>query len=472
MAVFDKVNFMQVRAASEVTTDPTLIQDPTKIPPSGAQFVGLSSQAQVDVYCGTIPMDTDAQPAAKELLDTSLDTGGLSNADYIYNQVSALYGGNPLPSFKSPSGNDVKSIVFVSGSNQGGYGAFHIWTTQTDFDRIVVDSLTISGSYSAGSSLGDPTAHMTAHVPHLFPIYRGDAELLGVLSLDDPNLKKAGPKAIREALTIAAQSNMALKAAVETRIASLAPRKISSPTIKYLSTKTDLAETRQLIHANQDTLALLAAAAQANTGRQYLSTALFVAEIVESFQKLTSKADPGKTDGEAVSRVLAFKLTPEMALVPGFNSGVTQQWWKDGHPDFANDNSQNDQSIDGNAAGVMFLEFLTDYLGISMEIILRQMPASNGAPLGQTYVNLLALYPKLADIAGADGKSAFQKMVSLLVQYTQNPDGSLNLPAAGNPFSSMPGAKQGGLFAAQTPDVSSVAHDAQAALILETQLDQ
>jgi hypothetical protein len=92
----------------------------------------------VDVYCGTIPGDTGAQPAAKELLGPAPDTGGLANADYIYKQVSKLYGGAELPAFNSPSGNDVKALVFVSGSSQGSYGAFHlnIPGDQADFDKI------------------------------------------------------------------------------------------------------------------------------------------------------------------------------------------------------------------------------------------------------------------------------------------------------------------------------------------------
>ena len=132
-----------------------------------------------------------------------------------------------------------------------------------------------------------------------------------------------------------------------------------------------------------------AGAAAQGPSRKFLSTALFAGQIVHSFQILTDKADPGLTDGEAVSRVLAFKLVPELALVSGFNAGVTQQWWQDGHPDFVNDNSQNDQSVDGNAAGVMFLLFLNDYLGVPLDTILAHMPGTNGAPLGQTYVALL-----------------------------------------------------------------------------------
>src|SRR5690349_2648777 len=96
------------------TIDPSQIQNPSEIPPSGAQFAGRSSSGIVDVYNGTVSGDTDAQPSAKELLGTALDTGGLSNADYIYSQVSALYGGVDLPNFKSPSGNSVRSLAFVS----------------------------------------------------------------------------------------------------------------------------------------------------------------------------------------------------------------------------------------------------------------------------------------------------------------------------------------------------------------------
>src|SRR5712692_9219982 len=119
------------------TIDPAQIQSASQIPPPGAQIVGLSPQGQVDVYCGTLLGDIDAQPAAKELLGTALDTGGLSNADYIYDQVSALYGGAQLPDFQSSSGNNLKSLVFISGSGRGGYGAFHFPRTQADFDRIV-----------------------------------------------------------------------------------------------------------------------------------------------------------------------------------------------------------------------------------------------------------------------------------------------------------------------------------------------
>jgi len=463
-------------ARKGLTIDPTQISGPSEIPPPGADLAGLSSQGLVEVYSGTLLGDTDALPAAKELLGTALDTGGASNADYIYNQVSALYGGAQLPDLQSPSRNNVKSLVFVSGSGQGGYGAFHISGTQAEFDRIVVDSLDASGSYSAGSGLGSALAPLTARVPHLFPIYRGAEDLLGVTHAGDPRLKSAKLEAIRRALAFAAQSTSALKTAVETRNVSAIPRAISAHT-PHISARDEVSElTRRLIQANQATAGLLDVAATAIAGRQHLSTALFAAEIVESFQMLTGKADAGKTDGEAVSRVLGFKLAPEIALIPGFNSAVTQQWWKDGHPDFVNVNSEDDRSTDGNGAGMMFLEFLTDYLGVAMDQVLGSMPATNGAPLGETYVRLLNDHPELGldQVAGRDGTKAFQKMVSLIEQNTQTPDGSLNLPADGNPFSSMPGAKQGGLLAGKPPIISTgaLAQDAQAALLLEAQVEQ
>lgn len=431
------------------TIDPTQIQNPSQIPPPGSQFAGQSPQKLVDVYFGTLPGDVDAQPSANELLGLAPDTGSLSDADYIYTQVSALYGGADLPSFQSPSGSSVKSVVFVSGSTQGGYGAFHIeGQTQADFDRIVLDSLTTSGNYSPGSGLGtmlDPTAF---RVPHLLPVYRGPHDLLAVVQTDDPRLKTAKRAALIEGLKMATQSSLALRKALETRDPGAVPQNIPSRLAGEWEKSDHERLARQLVQANQDLLSLSRAVAGASPGRQYLSTALFAAEIVESFQTLTNKANPGLTDGEAVSRLLAFKLAPEIALVPGFSSAVAQQWWQDGHADFVNDNSQNDQSTDGNGCGVMFLLFLTDYLGVAVDQILKFMPATGGAPLGQTYVSLLSGFPALGQVAGADGASAFQKMVSLLQQNAQSPDGSLNLPANGNPFPGMPGAKQGGLFAA------------------------
>src|SRR6266853_653027 len=100
------------------TIDPAQIQAASQIPPTGAQRAGVSPQGLVDVFYGALPWDIDALPSAKELLGQAPDTGGLSNADYIYNQVSALYGAVQLPVQQSPSRDQVKSPVFISGSAQ------------------------------------------------------------------------------------------------------------------------------------------------------------------------------------------------------------------------------------------------------------------------------------------------------------------------------------------------------------------
>jgi hypothetical protein len=151
------------------TIDPTKIQRASEIPPAGNQFVGSSPSGLVDVYCGTLDGDVDAQPSAQELLATESDTGTKANADFIYNQLSAVYGGVQLPDFQSPSGNTVKCVVFVSGSSQGGYGAFHIPGTQADFDRIVVDGLNASGNYSSNSGLGAALAPEAVICPTCSP---------------------------------------------------------------------------------------------------------------------------------------------------------------------------------------------------------------------------------------------------------------------------------------------------------------
>ena len=463
-------------AARGRTLDPRQIREPSEIPPTHAVIAGLSPDGVVDVYYGTLAGDADAQPAAKELLGPALDTGGLANADYIYKQVSALYNGVDLPAFESRPGTTVKALVFVSGSAKGSYGAFHInGQIQTDFDKIVVDSLEASGTYSAQGNVGVAAA-VEAEVPKgrtgLLTTYDGPADLLAVTRPRDKRLEAAKPQDIKYAVASAAQSMRALTKAVETRNVSTTPAETRSDS-------TAEGRARRLARTNLDLQGFLRAAAAATSGRQYLSTALFAAEVVESFQSLTQTADPGQTDGEAVSRVVAYKLAPEISLIPGFNSAIVQQWWQDGHPDYVNDNSQPDTSTDGNGAGVMFLQFLNDYLGVPLDTIILHMPKQakpGGSPLGDAYVALAAYKPSLASTVGRTGAAAFDKMISVL-QEVQNTDGSLNLPANGNPFPAIAGAKQGGLFAADgananTDGTSPLARDTHASLQLVTQLDQ
>jgi hypothetical protein len=444
------------------TVDPTQSSKASQIPPAGAVHVGRSARGSVDVYCGTLPGDVDAQPAAKELLGSGPDTGQLSNADYIYSRMAALYGMD-LPALRDAGAQDVKTLVFVSGSAQGPYGAFHFPGAQEDLDRIVVDSLESSGTYAGSSGLGASFPSGVLRIPHAVQggmgphsaafhggmgphsaeAYGGPHGLLYVTDPADPRLVQATVEEIREAGALAARSILALRAAVEAQSLSAKP-----PTAglhrQNGSSREELA--RELIAANHEILRLLRTVRVATGGRQYLSTALFAAELAESFEVLSKTAAPGKTDGEAVSRVLAYKLTPEISLIPGFNGAQSQQWWQKGHPDFVNSNSQSDTSAEGNGAGVLFLLFLNDFLGVSLDQVIQHMPPAGGAPLGHTYVNLLADYPALASVAGADGASAFKTMIALLEQNATDASGALNLPANGNPFPGMPGARQGGLF--------------------------
>jgi hypothetical protein len=432
------------------TIDPASIRLASQIPPTGSQFVGTSPTSLVDVYNGTLKGDIDAVPAAKELLTSSPDTGGKVNAEYIYSNLAALYGNVQLPPLQSPSGNSVRSLVFVSGSAQGGYGAFHLSSSQTDFDRIVADSLSSSGEYSSGSGLGRAhfsAASMREHkIPHVFPVSRGQHGLLGITDSNAKELQQVGEEDLRRALVTAWQSRAALAKSIESHNHSAVPTPIPEKTRSRAAKLERSHLSQELAQANRHVASLVGVAAAVTGGRTHLSTALYCAELVESFELLTGKGDAGKTDGEAVSRVVSFKLAPEIALVPGFNAGVTQDWWANGHPDFVNDNSQDDQSENGNASGVMFLLFLNDFLGISLQDILAAMPATNGAPLGQTYEALVSRIPNLVQIGGGNGAAAFATMINLLQQNAQSSDGSLNLPANGNPFPNMPNSKQGGLF--------------------------
>jgi hypothetical protein len=439
-------------AAQTPTIDPTSIQGSSGIPPTGAVFVGVSPQDQVSIYHGTVAGDVDAAPSAQELLKTAPDTGGLTNADYIYSQISKLNGGVQLPVFTDPNGNQVKSLIYVSGSSQGPYGAFHIDDAgQTGFDKIVVDSLNASGNYSTGSSLIKPLPSTSGMV------YNGPNGLFKVTDISDPRLQSTNANQLLQAIASQEQSNRALMTYLTTGNPAAAPSRLTGVVNNSSLTKAQLAQ--KLTGLNQSVNSLMKAVAASSPGRQYLSTALYAAELTESFEQLGSYANAGQTDGEALSRWTAFSLAPEIALVPGFNSAVTQQWWQDGHPDWVNNNSQSDQSTDGNAAGVMFLGFLNHYLGIPLDQIIKNMPATqgdNGSPLGDTYVNLTKQYPKLAgEVAqlagsgatGATGQDAFNAMINLLTKNAANSNGTLNLPANGDPYLSMPGAVNGGLYA-------------------------
>jgi hypothetical protein len=284
-------------------------------------------------------------------------------------------------------------------------------------------------------------------IPHLFPMSRGPHGLRGITDPEANEMKAADTKSVRRALASFSQSRSALAKSIESHSYNALPGHAPGPVYERRAKMQRAGLIQELVKANRDVAALVGVATGMAGGRQHLSTALFAAEVIESFQLLTGKGDSRQTDGEAVSRVVSFKLAPEIALVPGFNSGVTQDWWTGGHPDFVNDNSQDDQSEKGNGAGVTFLFFLNDFLGVPIDTILAAMPTTGGAPLGDTYAALAGAQPGLAQVAGTSGESAFSAMIQLLLQNAQAPDGTLILPADGNPFPAMPNSQQGGLFA-------------------------
>ncbi|HYM50826.1 MAG TPA: hypothetical protein VET65_09690 [Candidatus Limnocylindrales bacterium] len=141
-----------------------------------------------------------------------------------------------------------------------------------------------------------------------------------------------------------------------------------------------------------------------------------VAEVVEVFQDtLANGWNCGQTNGEALSRVLAFDRYQLLAqdFMP-----TEQDWWANGHPDFVNDNSSDDRNQIANGCGDLFLYYLHSQLNFSWQDIIK----AGGNSLGATYQAL----------AGYDGGQGFADFIAGLTRIAQN--GSLALPANGNPY--------------------------------------
>jgi hypothetical protein len=147
-----------------------------------------------------------------------------------------------------------------------------------------------------------------------------------------------------------------------------------------------------------------------------LAPGFLTAEIVEVFEAAINNGwDCGLTNGEALSRVLAFDRHPEIAA--DFNQ-TEQDWWSAGHPDHVNDNSAGDTDSVANGCGDLFLYYLHSQLTFSW----AQICAAGGSSLG-------ACYQKLT---GYDPQQGFSDFINALSRIDQG--GTLALPASGNPF--------------------------------------
>ena len=142
----------------------------------------------------------------------------------------------------------------------------------------------------------------------------------------------------------------------------------------------------------------------------------FDAEIVEVFEAAINNGwDCAVTNGESLSRVLAFDRHPEIAA--DFNQ-TEQDWWASGHPDHVNDNSAGDTDQLAAGCGDLFLYYLHSQLTFDWPPIC----SAGGRTLGAGYQSL----------TGYDPQQGFNDFIAALSTIDQG--GTLSLPPSGNPF--------------------------------------
>src|SRR5436309_10266393 len=147
-----------------------------------------------------------------------------------------------------------------------------------------------------------------------------------------------------------------------------------------------------------------------------LAPGFLMAEVVEVFEADISNGwDCGVTNGESLSRVLAFERHAEIAAE--FNP-TEQDWWAQGHGDYVNDNSAGDTDQIASGCGDLFLYYLHSQLTFDW----TTMCGAGGPTLGATYQGL----------TGYDPKQGFTDFIAALSTIDQG--GTLTLPPSGNPF--------------------------------------
>lgn len=147
-----------------------------------------------------------------------------------------------------------------------------------------------------------------------------------------------------------------------------------------------------------------------------LASGFMVAELVEVFEAAINNGwQCGKTNGEALSRVLATDRNSGLAQL---QVQTGQAWWANGHTDYVTNNNASDQDENSNGCGPLFLYYLHSQLGYDW----TRITTTGGATLGDTYQRL----------TGRSGAQGFQDFISLL--STLDNGSGLQLPPSGNPF--------------------------------------
>lgn len=147
-----------------------------------------------------------------------------------------------------------------------------------------------------------------------------------------------------------------------------------------------------------------------------LANGFMVAELVEVFEPAINNGwQCGKTNGEALSRVLATERNAGLAQL---QVQTGQAWWANGHHDYVTTNSATDQDENSNGCGPLFLYYLHNQLGYDW----TRITTTGGATLGETYQRL----------TGRPGAEGFQDFLNRLGTLDQG--SGLQLPANGNPF--------------------------------------
>jgi hypothetical protein len=169
-----------------------------------------------------------------------------------------------------------------------------------------------------------------------------------------------------------------------------------------------------------------------------LGSGFMVAELVEVFEAAINNGwQCGKTNGEALSRVLATERNGNLAQL---QVQTGQAWWANGRQDYVTTNDASDQDENSNGCGPLFLYYLHSQLGYDW----RTITTTGGATLGETYQKL----------TGNSPAQGFQDFLSRLA--TLDTGAGLQLPSSGNPFpigsTAQPPAGSGGTPASSGAD--------------------